>query len=138
LRVRLAVPDANFPALVAHPVFRPVKVTESNLTKRLEPSGLVSNGAFALVGTEAGRVLLERAKTYWGGRSVTLDRVEFINTANSEAALAAYRDGRLDAVTSAPFEPLALKLLAPYKDFRRSTFGALTFYSFNITLSPFD
>ena len=138
LRVRLAVPDANFPALVAHPVFRPVKVTESNLTKRLEPSGLVSNGAFALVGTEAGRVLLERAKTYWDGGSVTLDRVEFVHTVNSEAALAAYRDGRIDAVTSAPFEPLALKLLAPYKDFRRSTFGALTFYSFNITQSPFD
>jgi oligopeptide transport system substrate-binding protein len=138
LRVRLAVPDANFPALVAHPVFRPVKVTESNLTKRLEPRDLVSNGAFSLVGTEAGRVLLERAKTYWDGGSVTLDRVEFVHTTNAEAALAAYRDGRIDAVTSAPFEPLALKLLTPYKDFRRSTFGALTFYSFNTTRAPFD
>lgn len=138
LRVRLAAPDVNFPALVAHPVFRPVKVTESNQTKRLEPGGLVSNGAFSLVGTEAGRVLLERAKNYWDGGSVALDQVEFVAAANSEAALAAYRAGRVDAVTSAAFEPLALKLLAPFKDFRRSTFGALTFYSFNITRAPFD
>ncbi len=138
LRVRLTLPDANFPALVAHPVFRPVKVTEANLTKRLEPASLISNGAFSLVGAESGRVLLERAKTYWDGSSVALDQVEFVDAANSEAALAAYRAGRIDAVTSAPFEPLALKLLAPYKDFRRSTFGALTFYSFNITRAPFD
>jgi len=138
LRVSLTLPDANFPALVAHPVFRPVKVTDANLTKRLEPGSLVSNGAFSLVGSEAGRVLLERAKTYWDGESVTLEQVEFVDAADSEAALAAYRAGRVDAVTSAPFEPLALKLLAPYKDFRRSTFGALTFYSFNINRAPFD
>src|SRR6185312_3032678 len=37
-----------------------------------------------------------------------------------------------------PFEPLALKLLMPYKDFRRSTYGALTYYSFNTTKAPFD
>lgn len=138
LRVRLAHSDANFPALVAHPVFRPVKVTESNLMNRLEPGDLVSNGAFLLAGTEPSRVLLERAKTYWDGDSVTLDRVEFVSSANSEDALAAYRAGDIDAVTSAPFEPLALKLLAPYKDFRRSTFGALTFYSFNVSQPPFD
>jgi oligopeptide transport system substrate-binding protein len=31
-----------------------------------------------------------------------------------------------------------LKLLAPYKDFRRSTFGALTYYVFNVNRAPFD
>ena len=33
---------------------------------------------------------------------------------------------------------LALKLLAPYKDFHRSTFGALTYYAFNTAHEPFD
>jgi oligopeptide transport system substrate-binding protein len=33
---------------------------------------------------------------------------------------------------------VALKLLAPYKDFNRSTFGALTYYSFNTSRAPFD
>src|SRR6185369_17639358 len=46
--------------------------------------------------------------------------------------------GDLDAVTNAPFEPLALKLLTPYKDFRRSTYGALTYYAFNVNRQPFD
>jgi len=61
-----------------------------------------------------------------------------VNTANAEDALSAYKAGEIDAVTNAPFEPLALKLLAPYKDFHRSTFGALTYYVFNPAHEPFD
>jgi oligopeptide transport system substrate-binding protein len=138
LRVRLQHADTNFPALVAHPVFRPVKVAEADMTKRLGPKDLISNGAFKLVKTDGDRVLLEPASNYWDGGSVGLQQVEFVNAGSAEAALAAYRSGQLDAVTSAPFEPLALKLLAPYKDFRRSTFGALTYYSFNLSRAPFD
>src|SRR6266850_648253 len=138
LRVRLQHADTNFPALVAHPVFRPVKIVEADMTKRLGPRDLISNGAFQLVKTEGDRVLLERASNYWDGGSVGLQQVEFVNAGSAEQALAAYRSGQLDAVTSAPFEPLALKLLAPYKDFRRSTFGALTYYSFNLFRGPFD
>ncbi len=138
LRVHLQSGDANFPALVAHPVFRPVKVPDSEPTKRLAATNLISNGAFQLARSDNQSVLLERAQTYWDGASVALDRVEFVNAPSAEEALAAYRSGDVDAVSSAPFEPLALKLLTPYKDFRRSTFGALTYYSFNTTRAPFD
>ena len=137
LRVHLQHADVNFPALVAHPVFRPTKMGEADVTRRPEAVGLISNGAFLLTKTDSDRVLLEHAKTYWDEASVTLQRVEFVN-AGAEDALVAYRAGEIDAVTSAPFEPLALKLLAPYKDFRRSTFGALTYYSFNVSRAPFD
>lgn len=138
LQVTLEQGDHTFPSLVAHPVFRPVKVDAADRTQRIESHELISNGAFQLSATESDRVRLERARNYWDGASVTLDRVTFVNTANAEDALAAYRAGEVDAVTNAPFEPLALKLLAPYKDFRRSTFGALTYYSFNIAHEPFD
>ena len=138
LEVTLQHADETFPSLVAHPVFRPVKVEAADRTQRLESHELISNGAFQLSATESDRVQLERAKTYWDDTSVALDRVTFVNTANAEDALAAYRAGQVDAVTNAPFEPLALKLLAPYKDFRRSTFGALMYYSFNISREPFD
>src|SRR6185436_395695 len=57
---------------------------------------------------------------------------------NAEDALRAYDAGEIDAITNAPFEPLALKLLAPYKDFRRSTYGALTYYGVNTSHEPFD
>jgi oligopeptide transport system substrate-binding protein len=138
LRVHLQTPDLNFPALVAHPVFRPVKLTNEDTLQRIGPLGLVSNGAFMLAKSEADRVLLERAGNYWDKSEVNLERVEFVGAKNSEAALTAYRAGEVDAVTNSAFEPLALKLLAPYKDFRRETYGALTYYSFNLSHEPFD
>lgn len=138
LRVHLQTPDLNFPALVAHPVFRPVKLADENSLQRIGPLGLVSNGAFLLAKNEADRVLLERAENYWGKNDVNLQRVEFVGVKNSEAALAAYRAGEVDAVTNSAFEPLAIKLLAPYQDFRRETYGALTYYSFNLSHAPFD
>jgi ABC-type oligopeptide transport system substrate-binding subunit len=138
LQVTLQQADNSFPALVAHPVFRPVKVADADRTNRLESHELISNGAFHLSATETDRVQLERAKTYWDDASVALDKVTFVNTANAEDALSAYQAGEVDAVTNAPFEPLALKLLTPYKDFHRSTFGALTYYGFNTSREPFD
>jgi len=138
LQVTLRQADNSFPALVAHPVFRPVKVVDADRTDRIESHELVSNGAFQLSESDRDRVRLERAKTYWDGESVALDRVTFVNTADAEEALTAYEAGEIDAVTNAPFEPLALKLLAPYKDFHRSTFSALTYYSFNTAHQPFD
>jgi oligopeptide transport system substrate-binding protein len=137
LRVRLERPDPNFPALVAHPVFRPVKVNAESLSK-IGPSDLVSNGAFLLAQRKDDRVLLARAENYWGKEDVSLERVAFVDSKNAENALAAYRDGEVDAVTNAAFEPLAIKLLAPYEDFRRATYGALTYYSFNTEHAPFD
>ena len=138
LQVTLQHADSSFPALVAHPVFRPVKVANAESTNRLESHELISNGAFHLLATENNQVQLERAKTYWDDASVVLDRVTFVNTTNAEDALAAYKAGEIDAVTNAPFEPLGLKLLTPYKDFHRSTFGALTYYAFNTAHEPFD
>jgi ABC-type oligopeptide transport system substrate-binding subunit len=138
LRVQLRHGDTNFPALVAHSVFRPVKLTGEQSLQRLTPAELVSNGAFLLSKTENDRVLLERANEYWGRADVELERVEFVGTSDPEAALAAYRAGRVDAVSNTPFEPLVLKLLTPFKDFRRATYGALTYYSFNVSKTPFD
>jgi len=138
LRVRLRRPDMNFPALVAHPVFRPVKVTDKSGNNKLEASGLISNGAFSLAATEGARVLLERANTYWNKDQVTLQQVSFVGEKDPESALAAYRAGDVDAVSNAAFEPLAIKLLTPYEDFHRTTYGALTYYSFNSAREPFD
>ena len=154
LRVRLRRPDQNFPALVAHPVFRPlhrsqlesesvqgdeVQETEADATKsELVPRQVVSNGAFRLSQQGTDGVVLERAGSYWNTKKVALDRVRFVAARNAEDALAAYRAGEVDAVTNTNVEPLAVKLLAPYQDFRRSTFGAVTYYQFNTANSPFD
>lgn len=138
LRVHLLRPDMNFPALVAHPVFRPVKLNDASGLDKLAAVNLISNGPFSLAKTESTRVLLERANTYWNKDQVTLQQVAFVGEKDAESALAAYRAGEVDAVTNAAFEPLAIKLLTPYEDFRRTTYGALTYYSFNRARAPFD
>src|SRR4029077_9640429 len=42
------------------------------------------------------------------------------------------------AVTNADFEPLALKLLSPFEDFRQTTHNALNFYELNTRNAPFN
>lgn len=153
LRVRLQRPDENFPALVAHPVFRPVhagndeattadaatpQATEQNESPAELKPPFVSNGAFQLKNLALDNVVLERAQNYWSAKTVALERVRFVSMRDTEAALAAYKAGEVDAVTNASVEPLAVKLLAPYKDFHRATFGALTYYEFNLSRPPFD
>ncbi|HYG08548.1 MAG TPA: peptide ABC transporter substrate-binding protein [Pyrinomonadaceae bacterium] len=156
-RVRLQRPDKNFPALVAHPVFRPVhrskgaKDVEREETAQEsgedragseaqpEPDApIISNGAFNLSAQADDGVVLERADSYWNAKIVALERVRFVAATDAEAALSAYRAGEVDAVTNTNIEPLAMKLLTPYKDFRRATFGALTYYDFNTTRAPFN
>jgi oligopeptide transport system substrate-binding protein len=138
LRVRLRQPDMSFPALVAHPVFRPVKLGSSTPLGKLPAGELLSNGAFSVTKTETDRVVLARAENYWDKQQVTLQSVEFVGARDTESALAAYRSGEVDAVTNTALEPLAIKLLTPYADFRRTTFGALTYYTFNTAHAPFD
>jgi ABC-type oligopeptide transport system substrate-binding subunit len=141
LRVILIRPDQNFPALVAHTVFRPIHAGDfsrednDNVTS---PQSFVSNGAFQLVQQGRSGVILERSGKYWDAQSVGLERVRFVATKDAEEALALYRAGEVDAVTNAGFEPLVLKLLRPYEDFHRETFGALAYYSFNMRNKPFD
>jgi ABC-type oligopeptide transport system substrate-binding subunit len=157
LKVRLQRPDSNFPALVAHPVFRPVhnakgaqdveqaegaeadeRGSAGDAPRPQTGTPIISNGAFNLSAQAEDGVVLERADSYWNAKIVSLERVRFVAATDAEAALSAYRAGEVDAVTNVNIEPLAMKLLAPYKDFRRATFGALTFYDFNTTRAPFD
>ncbi len=99
---------------------------------------MVTNGAFRLSGVGGGSVVLERAANYWAASTVRLERVRFVETKSAEEALAAYKSGAVDAVTNAALEPLAVKILTPYKDFRRGTFGALLYYQFNTKRPPFN
>lgn len=138
LRVSLSLPDPDFPKLVAHPVFRPVFDRGAGLEQDLPNVAVVTNGAFKIIDVGDDGVLLERSDSYWNRRSVGLERVRMVPVKSAEAALSAYKNGEIDVVTNASFEPLALKLLAPYEDFKRSLHSALNFYEFNTERWPFD
>ncbi len=137
LVVRLVTPDRDFAKLVAHPVFRPVYSDDTDLTAEKVSDDLVSNGPFTLASFDKDGVALRRSENYWNNEAVKLETVRFVPAENSDAALEAYRTGAVDAVTNADFSPLALKLLEPYDDFRRTTFAAINVYEFNIERPAF-
>jgi len=138
LRVTLKQSDREFPKLVAHPVFRPVYAIGEEFEDSKLKADIVTNGAFQIVSVNEKGVTLEKAETYWNKEKVKLERVIFVPAKDADSALKAYRDGDVDAVTNVDFEPLALKLLTPYFDFRRTTHSALNFYEFNRQKAPFN
>ena len=137
LQVMLIAPDKDFPKLVAHPLFRPV-FDVSDILNKQPNTNVVTNGPFriTLVGDDG--ITLERSQSYWNRETLALERVRLVASENAEQALNAYRSGEIDAVTNADFEPLALKLLEPFEDFRRRTHAAVNFYEVNHEKAPFD
>ena len=131
LKVSLIKPDKEFPALVAHPIFRPIYGDGKDFEASGLNANIVTSGAFRIFSVGQDGITLDRSENYWNREAVKLERVRFVPTENAEKALEAYRAGEVDAVTNADFEPLALKLLTPYDDFRRTTHSALNFYEFN-------
>lgn len=136
--ISLIEPDKDLPQLVAHPLFRPIFGDGKDFETDKLDSNIVTNGAFRITSVGVDGVTLDRSENYWNMKEIELERVRFVPTENAEKALEAYRAGELDAITNANFEPLALKLLQPYEDFRRTTHSALNFYEFNRRKPPFD
>lgn len=138
LKVSLIKPDKDFPALVAHPIFRPIYDDGKEFEADKLNAGIVTNGAFRITSVGQDGITLDRAENYWNREAVELERVKLVPSESAEKALAAYRNGDIDAVTNADFEPLALKLLATYDDFRPTAHAAINFYEFNRKNLPFD
>jgi len=138
LTITLIHPDKDLPKLVSNPIFMPVYGDGRYLDEEKINTAVVTNGPFHLVEASSDAITIERSKTYWGRDNIKLDRVHFIAAANAEAALNSYQAGAVDVVTNATFEPLALKLLAPFDDLRPTTHGAINFYEVNIAHEPFN
>jgi ABC-type oligopeptide transport system substrate-binding subunit len=126
-------PDPDLPKLLSDPIFRPI-VGDGTDQEASRPT----NGPFTVA--EAGKegVVLTRSDTYRDRAAIKLERIRFVPAENAEAALAAYKRGEIDAITNSDFEPLALKILSPYGDFRQTTHNALNLYEFNTRNAPFS
>ncbi len=138
LKVSLILPDKDFPKLVSNPIFRPVYGDGTNFEQTSLDPETVTNGAFRITRIADDGIILDQSDTYWNQKAVALERIRFLPAETAEAALDGYKKGDIDVVTNAAFEPLALKLLTPYEDFRRTTHSALNFYEFNTAEPPFD
>jgi oligopeptide transport system substrate-binding protein len=138
VRILLKQSDRDLPKLLAHPVFRPLYKKNREAEALNETEGLITNGPFRPVAGEGDEIVLERSDLYWNKENVKLDRIKFVPAESAEKALDAYKAGEVDAVSNADFAPLALKLLEPYNDFRRTTYAALNFYEVNLRKAPFN
>jgi ABC-type oligopeptide transport system substrate-binding subunit len=138
LKVSLKEADEDFPALVAHPMFRPIYGDGSDFEAGKLNAAIITNGAFRISSIGQNIVTLDRSEHFFGKDKVELERVSFITKESAEKALEAYRNGEIDAITNIDFEPLALKLLTPYDDFQRKIHSALNFYEINRNKKPFD
>ena len=138
LRVSLNEADKDFPLLVAHPMFRPIYGDGKDFEDGKLNAGVVTNGAFRIASVGQDGITLDRSENFWGKDKIELERVRFVPQESAEKALEAYRKGEIDAVTNADFEPLVLKLLEPYNDFKRNKHSALNFYEINRKNKPFD
>lgn len=138
LKVSLIEPDKDFPQLVAHPVFRPIYGDGKDFEGGKLNAAIVTNGAFRIASVGQDGITLDRSDSFWAKDKVELERVRFVPIDSAEKALEAYRAGEVDAVTNSDFEPLALKLLTPYDDFKQKTHSALNFYEINRSRKPFD
>ncbi len=138
LQVTLELPDKDFAKLVANPIFRPIYGDGTEFDTDPLDTDVITNGAFIIDDANKDGVSLDRSDTYWNRAAVKLEHIRFVPKDTAEAALDAYKKGEIDAVTNADFEPLALKLLSPYEDFRQTTHSALNFYEINTRNAPFS
>lgn len=138
LRVGLVLPDKDFPKLVANPIFRPVYGRSDDVKTGDLNTETVTSGSFRISDIAEDTITVERDETHWNSQAIALESVQFVAATAAEAALDAYKKGEVDVVTNATFEPVALKILTPYEDFRRTAHSALNFYEVNISKAPFS
>lgn len=138
LRVSLIEPDRDFPKLVANPTLRPIYGDGKDLDQDGLDPDIVTNGPFRISAIDQNGVVVIRSDKYWNKATVNLESVRFVSAPSADKALDAYRAGDVDAVTNVDLEPLALKLLSPYSDFRQVTHNAVNFYEINGAHAPFS
>ena len=136
LVISLVMADKDLPKMLANPIFMPVHA-DTDFEAGVDPA-IITNGPFKITDSNDGSLTLERSETYWDRDNIQLARVHFIAAESAEAALNAYQSGAVDIVTNASFEPLALKLLAPFDDLRHSTHSAINFYEVNTKNAPYN
>ncbi len=137
LKVTLNQADEDFPSLVSHPMFSPIQNAKEFESGTLN-AAITTSGAFRITSIGKDGVTLDRAANYWNKEKISLNRVKFVPIETAEAALQAYRAGDVDVLTNFSFEPLALKLLKPFEDFKKDKFAAVNLYEFNKNHEPFD
>ena len=118
----LVAPCAYMEDLMAFPTFYPVKQSEVekyedwdvNPGHWCQEAGFVSNGAFVCTGWTHDESMIYEKNPYWyDADSVTVEKLEFMLSADDTAIYAAYNAGNLDFADSVPTDEIAALLNNP-------------------------
>ena len=104
-----------------------------------KPETLISNGAFTLSKWKhgsGGEIILLKNNNYWDSENVKIDRLRFVFIGDTNTALAAFKAGKIDYISSIP----ARILPALLKSGEAKSLPALAtgFIDFNSAHKPFD
>ena len=120
LEFTLTAPCAYMEGLMAFPTFFPVPQAAVEANKNWETApggwcteaGFVSNGPFVCTGWKHDvSMTYEKNPNYHNADSVTIDKIEYMLSADDTAIYAAYNAGNVDIIDSVPTDEIA-KLLA--------------------------
>jgi oligopeptide transport system substrate-binding protein len=139
LEVTLAHPTAYFLDLVAFETYMPVHrgCIDEHGERWPRPGNIVSNGPFVLeIWKPHQRIEMAANPNYWDAKTVRLDRIVALPISNENTALRAYKEGRIDWLSSMP--SAAIAKLKERKDFHVSPYFGTWFFRFNCTRKPFD
>ena len=124
--VTLKSPCAYMLDLVAFPTYFPVKQSEveaaadweTNPGSWAQEAGFVSNGAYTLESWNHDESMVYVKNPYWyDADNVTIERIEYMLSADDTAIYAAYRAGDLDFADSVPTDEIATLLATEDPEF---------------------
>ena len=143
----LTAPCAYMEDLMAFPTFFPVKqeVVESYADWQTSPGGWcqdagtwVSNGAYVLTGWNHDVSMTYEKNPYWyDAENVTVEKLEYMLSADDTAIFAAYNAGDIDFIDSVPTDEIAT-LLAENPEFHIVDELGTYYVAFNAKSSIFE
>lgn len=146
LKFVLSAPCAYIEDLMAFPTFYPVckKYVEAHSTKETPggwctDAGFVSNGAYVCTGWKHDVSMTYEKNPYWyDAENVTVEKLEFMLSADDTAIFAAYNAGNLDFADSVPTDEIAKLLETKNSEFYIVDELGTYYVAFNAKSSLFD
>ena len=124
---------------MAFSIFMPARDFMKDSSWAAKPETLISTGAFKLDSWkhgDGGEIVLVKNPEYWDAENVKVDRLRFVFINDENTALAAFRAGRIDYMSTIP-SPMLPLLLKTGEAVSGPALGT-AFCDFNVEREPFN
>ncbi|HYM84032.1 MAG TPA: peptide ABC transporter substrate-binding protein [Candidatus Dormibacteraeota bacterium] len=135
VEVRLARPQADFPAIVSGPSFG---VVPANVSGWDDPTGLAVSGGYRVTAVTATEITLAANDRYWAGRPA-IPTLHLVTSLGGTSTVDAFSAGDVDYTPIDPFDAAWIeydKALGP--QLRSIAPMSVTYFGFDTNRPPFD